>query len=282
MLDSDRVPVRGDHDPVQRAAVRVWDRQHEVVGGGFVVGPGLVATCAHVVADALGADPYDDEPPGGPVQLDLPLLPGGGSARVAAVVERWVPIDDDGGGDIALLRLGPAAPPAARMPPLRRIDRLWDHGFRVFGFPEGARAGVWATGLIRGRQGTGWFQLQGDPDGRRIEGGFSGAPVWDLDSGAVVGMAVAADRGGTTTAYLVPIDQVLGVDPAALPCPYRGLAPFEERDAELFFGREDDVERVAQVLRRRSVVAVAGPSGVGKSSLVRAGLVPRLRASGAR
>ncbi|MFD1528987.1 ATP-binding protein [Pseudonocardia aurantiaca] len=93
-------------------------------------------------------------------------------------------------------------------------------------------------------------------------------------------MTVAADRGDTTTAYLIPIDQVLGLDPALLPCPYRGLRPFEEEHAGAFFGREAEIDKLVDAVGRMAVVAVAGPSGAGKSSLVRAGLLPRLRAAG--
>ncbi|MFG2291483.1 DNA-binding protein [Streptomyces sp. NPDC048595] len=62
--------------------------------------------------------------------------------------------------------------------------------------------------------------------------------------------------------------------------PYRGLARFEPRDAELFFGRGEMTERLEQMARSHRVCAVVGASGSGKSSLLRAGLIPRLRATG--
>jgi hypothetical protein len=99
----------------------------------------------------------------------------------------------------------------------------------------------------------------------------------------VVGMTVASDRSETTTtAYLIPIEQILGTDPELLPCPYRGLEPFDEQHAEFFFGRDNDIAVLVEAVAAHPLVAVAGPSGVGKSSLVRAGLVPRLRAAGYR
>ncbi len=58
--------------------------------------------------------------------------------------------------------------------------------------------------------------------------------------------------------------------------PYRGLAAFDARHRALFFGRERDVERVIDKLRTSSLVVVTGDSGLGKSSLVRAGVIPRL------
>jgi WD40 repeat protein/class 3 adenylate cyclase len=64
------------------------------------------------------------------------------------------------------------------------------------------------------------------------------------------------------------------------PCPYRGLFAFREEDASGFFGREKIVDDLQAAVGRRSLVAVLGPSGSGKSSVVFAGLVPRLRAAG--
>ncbi|MFF4284485.1 hypothetical protein ACFY0R_04070 [Streptomyces sp. NPDC001633] len=61
--------------------------------------------------------------------------------------------------------------------------------------------------------------------------------------------------------------------------PYRGLARFEVADAQLFFGRDEMTVRLAEMARRHRVSAVVGASGSGKSSLLRAGLIPRLRCS---
>jgi hypothetical protein len=56
--------------------------------------------------------------------------------------------------------------------------------------------------------------------------------------------------------------------------PYRGLRPFESSHRGVFFGRGLEVGAIVERLRTESVVVVAGDSGVGKSSLVRAGVVP--------
>ena len=80
--------------------------------------------------------------------------------------------------------------------------------------------------------------------------------------------------------------RILGTAPSALgrasasdvgECPYRGLSPFEEDDAPLFFGREREAALLVEKLRDARFLAVLGASGSGKSSLVRAGLVPALR-----
>ncbi len=59
--------------------------------------------------------------------------------------------------------------------------------------------------------------------------------------------------------------------------PYKGLRAFDEADAPDFFGREALVERVIEQFRDSRFVAVVGPSGSGKSSAVRAGLLPAIR-----
>jgi energy-coupling factor transporter ATP-binding protein EcfA2 len=63
----------------------------------------------------------------------------------------------------------------------------------------------------------------------------------------------------------------------ALICPYRGLEPFREEDAAFFCGREDAIRDLAARVQLHTFVAVVGPSGSGKSSLVFAGLLPALR-----
>jgi hypothetical protein len=62
-------------------------------------------------------------------------------------------------------------------------------------------------------------------------------------------------------------------------CPYPGLAAYQEDDADRFFGREREVAAVISRLADHPLIALAGPSGVGKSSFLRAGVVPALKAA---
>jgi DNA-binding SARP family transcriptional activator/WD40 repeat protein len=86
-------------------------------------------------------------------------------------------------------------------------------------------------------------------------------------------------------------ERVLAQDPTLLapigvrarrPCPYKGLARYDEGDADLFVGRERLVEELLARLVDGSLLVVVGASGAGKSSLVRAGLVPALARGGLR
>jgi DNA-binding SARP family transcriptional activator/WD40 repeat protein len=60
--------------------------------------------------------------------------------------------------------------------------------------------------------------------------------------------------------------------------PYKGLRPFHETDAVDFHGRDRLVGELVEAVAARRLVCVVGPSGCGKSSVVRAGLIPALRA----
>lgn len=86
--------------------------------------------------------------------------------------------------------------------------------------------------------------------------------------------------------YIFPI---LGFDPKNLDKappldesknPYRGLESFEEKDSSLFFGRKALIEKLQNFIISQPLTVVLGASGSGKSSLVKAGLIPQLKNSG--
>jgi energy-coupling factor transporter ATP-binding protein EcfA2 len=64
-----------------------------------------------------------------------------------------------------------------------------------------------------------------------------------------------------------------------LPCPYPGLLAFGPEDAGLFFGRDQESDDISRRIRQQNFLLVVGPSGSGKSSLVSAGVLPRLTAA---
>ena len=89
-------------------------------------------------------------------------------------------------------------------------------------------------------------------------------------TGSVTELQVARER---TDLYLVEAP----LDPSTPEvCPFRGLAPFDAAHAEYFFGRERLVAGLVASLVGSNMLAVVGPSGSGKSSVVRAGLLPAL------
>src|SRR5436309_355341 len=65
----------------------------------------------------------------------------------------------------------------------------------------------------------------------------------------------------------------------ALPdfCPYKGLQPYTENDRKYFFGRERDQAVIVSNLFAAPLTILYGASGVGKSSVLLAGVVPRLK-----
>jgi WD40 repeat protein len=93
-----------------------------------------------------------------------------------------------------------------------------------------------------------------------------------------------ADRHESVDAFLAAVTALLGgavtsVEETftAAENPYKGLRAFDETDAGDFFGRDSLVAELVRALGGHRLVAVVGPSGIGKSSVVKAGLVPALR-----
>ena len=105
----------------------------------------------------------------------------------------------------------------------------------------------------------------------------------------VVKRAVSGDGYHEADSFVAAVRAALGT--AAPPettrfNPYKGLRPFEEADSADFFGRERLVERLLARLgesdSRGRFIALVGPSGSGKSSVVNAGLLPALRGGALR
>ena len=116
--------------------------------------------------------------------------------------------------------------------------------------------------------------LPGGPDPLDPELAFLGIRPWaDLRGGVPDGVEdlLRALRGAAPALLGETVSDV---------CPYRGLEAFDEEHAADFFGREGDVARVIERLRSGRFLAIVGPSGSGKSSLARAGVIPAIRHGG--
>jgi WD40 repeat protein len=89
-----------------------------------------------------------------------------------------------------------------------------------------------------------------------------------------------AERTWADGVVAPPLADISGV----IGSPYRGLSAFEERDAAFFFGREMAAKyvlgRMSRQLDGTGLLVVSGVSGAGKSSLLRAGVLPKLRGAG--
>ncbi|MEU7489015.1 trypsin-like peptidase domain-containing protein [Streptomyces sp. NPDC042319] len=275
------------------AVVRVKGADGAVGGAGFLIAPDLVLTCAHVVSDALDRPRAYTVGAGAEVTVDLPLA--GNAEDVdggdhGAEVQRWIPIRADQTGDIAVLRLRSRIPGARPLPMADPERGVWDHDARAVGFTEDTPGGVWQSGRFRGPTRQGWIQLsRANGEAVHVKGGFSGSPVWDDELGAAVGMMVAAQPvREAQQAFVLRMRTLLKEAPELAPfvapaTPFRGLSTFQEDDADVFFGRDDDIERVVTAVRgEKPTVTVYGPSGCGKSSLALAGVVPRMRRDGYR
>ena len=91
-----------------------------------------------------------------------------------------------------------------------------------------------------------------------------------LDDAQALHALVSGIQGIAPDLYALPDAEAV--------CPFRGLEPFDEDHAPFFFGRQALIQHLTEHLREDRYLAVLGPSGSGKSSLVRAGLVPQVRA----
>ncbi|MDC0746417.1 nSTAND1 domain-containing NTPase [Polyangium mundeleinium] len=94
------------------------------------------------------------------------------------------------------------------------------------------------------------------------------------------------DRMGSAEQLLAELEGIAGNREALAligdESPFTGLAAFQESDAPRFFGRDRDITVVRRRLRSQQMVVVAGTSGAGKSSFVRAGLIPAVKRLGDR
>lgn len=255
---------------IDSCTLRILSNQ-QTLGTGFLVGRDLVVTCAHVIEAAAG----------GTIQAQML----GQSEILYAQVIPDLYRDPDH-GDIAFLRL---AHPPGNLKPLRLGEAQNSRSgnpFQAFGYPRvGAVEGIYARGEILGRvteNGQDLLQLRSS----ELKQGHSGAPVLDERRGIVIGMVVSvyqSDSSGRLrdTAFAIPSETLWQVCSEIKPleiCPYLGLQSFTVETAQYFFGREALADKLLGVLRGGSrFLAVLGPSGSGKSSVVQAGVLRALK-----
>ena len=288
---------------LDQSVIRILNPEGKTVGTGFVVAPDLAVTCTHVVNAARpGAN--------GLVAIRYFL---GEQAQVAQWdPESGAPADGD---DVALLRLS-GLPPGVTPVRLAGAASSAGHPYASLGFPEqsGPAAARRPTDRINGivPAAAGNRRPLLECKGEEAYHGLSGAPVLDLYFDRVVGMITQAkDLAHTQLIFAVtadtlqycapqlPLDDPASLRPALIDLqsilvgalevrdieslppepgepPYKGLNYFTQDDADHFFGREMLTARLVNRLASAPFLAVVGASGSGKSSLVRAGVLPAL------
>jgi len=236
-------------------------------GTGFVVTEdALVVTCAHVVEGLQVGDE---------TQVAFHATGEIVTARLEILGETE---------DVAILRLDEPLPEVIKPLQLGSSMTAKDRTFYTFGFANAKTIeGMAGKCEVVGETTQNSFpvlQLRAS----EITTGYSGAPVWDARLRVVIGMVTSVaiqDALGKQqeTAFAIPVETLRDVCPELRiqnTCPYRGLAAFTEADAAFFFGREQLITELSNKVRHQRLIAVVGPSGSGKSSVVQAGLLPKL------
>ena len=271
------------------------------VGIGFLVTDRHVLTCAHVINAALGRELRgQDKPPSHTrIQVEFPMLAGHDGAPVRSCrIEPWVPPPVSGvaGGDVAgLIVVDNDLPHDAGPARLAPMTNPHDITVALFGLPSApARQslGAWSQAILRGLVGGGAIQVDTTSESAvRLQPGYSGSPlvITDETGDAVIGMLTSvAGRTPDRDGYALPVSGLINEWPDVLapltipPSPYKGLSAFTADDAEaqLFVGREGEVSELRQRINRHGWQVITGPSGVGKSSLIDAGVAYAMRRDG--
>ncbi len=266
--------------------VSILTKDGVVCGGAFLAPPlqpntsTHVITCAHVVNAALGQDREKSDRPEDKVRLRLP----GSSNAVWGNIVEWHPprpydeLQEKPVSDIAVLQTD--QPTAVRGSSIARAAVSSGSRIRAFGFP-GWKHGMPAEGVVLERDNGGWLHVRGIGDNDYfIEEGFSGTPVVAFAGDEVFGIITAvSDKPGKSRAFVIPPNILQQAWPL-LAQPYRGLSAFREEDEGDFFGRAKFGESLLERVRAENIVLIFGASGSGKSSVLFAGLLPRIRKLG--
>lgn len=205
----------------ERAIVRIFNRDtKQPVGSGFLVAPGYVLTCAHVVLQAMGVNDSEEftkykgmqDLPEKGVTLDFPVEAVG--QTLEAEVVAWLPYHPEY-GDVAGLKLLGIAPETVKPIPIWGVsesDDLKDDIFWACSFADdgGTKSDPYRyNGRSTDRRIR--FRKQNAPDDETIRPGFSGAPMWNETRSRAIGMlATAQEDPGKVYAITKPgLDSIL-------------------------------------------------------------------------
>jgi WD40 repeat protein/class 3 adenylate cyclase/type II secretory pathway predicted ATPase ExeA len=229
----------------------------------------------------------------GPTLLVLDDLEAAGDAELAPIAELVDRLDERRLLVVGILRDGTA--PRTRA----ALERLAGGGERIRGLGPFDRDGVRAVAALYVEEPSSEVPLDAilqatggaPPDVHRMAISWAEGEAARRLGGAAD--LAARERAGLRTAEADVVSTVIDLQrvrergelltgpeerPVADEPPFKGLASFDVSDARYFFGRERLVAEMVARLAGSSFLAVVGPSGSGKSSAVRAGLVPTLAA----
>ena len=181
--------------------------KEDVVGMGFLVDRDKVVTCAHVIEKVLGIRPNSRSLPQEDIHLDFGCLtPGVATAHliyvnndkdIAGLKLETLPVDDPRPCSIKLSSA--------------KIHHLKGHSVSIVGFPGGYEQGVAFTGKVIEILSENRVQIEGErTTGLPVEGGFSGAPVWDDELQNVIGMVYSAEKQPEAkVAFMIPMQAII-------------------------------------------------------------------------
>ncbi len=183
--------------------------------------------------------------------------------------------------DFGLARLAGGTPDSSSGTPAYMAPERWR------GAPPAGAIDVWAIGVLLHELVTGRRPLS---DAALATLAFSrDRPALDLPAAPwapLVRDCLAPDPAARPTAEELVRRLGALLDPRAITsegfdrCPFPGLAPFSRDHAADYFGRRAELDALVEQLRGRALIPVVGPSGIGKSSFIRAALLPRLDETG--
>ena len=273
--------VWSDHPPASSAK----NLQSCIVRLRKTLGPEAIVTTAHGYALMLPADRVDARRFEEQVERARELLAIGEADRVAFLLEQA----------LALWR-GPAFPDLPDWPPAQReagrLDVVRQEAEEMY------VDALMRSGRARETLARGHAMVRAAPLRERR---------WELLALAQYQTGAQGEALRTIRQLRTVLAQELGIDPSPdmlgleqailrqdvtllapdarvgqAQCPWLGLRAYDIDDADRFFGRSRDIETCLELLPRTSFVALVGPSGSGKSSILRAGVLAALRSRGSK
>lgn len=194
--------------------IRFYKQDGSPSGTGFAISEKHVISCTHVISGALGFVDNQSIPKDTSLEAEITL--DGKKKIMLSVIVSFSSVENhspDEIEDITVLELQNAQ--TVKSLKFASVRNCTDHqgqAFNLFGFnkPEGA----WHDGVCKGSVGTGWIQLEvHNISGDNLKG-LSGAPVWNNELKATVGMLVAKDWSNNLTAYMFPVRKLMQAWPS--------------------------------------------------------------------